>query len=285
MIECGAQFSLALTKFGQVWTWGKGDYFRLGHGSDQHVRKPTLVEGLSNKKIVHVAVGALHCLCVTDQGQVYAWGDNDHGQQGNGTTAVNRKPSLVHNLEGMRINRVACGSSHSVAWTTFDTQMPNMTEPVIFGSLKDPLGALCLSKYFKNKFFLFERGFVKNFFVVESADSFDQDPSPEPGTSNSNSKSSRSTLSQIVLSLESNVAKQQALQHILVALQVLHARDSVVAALSSHSSNVMSTPRDTLKCSPDTPAEDIGSNPLLQIAQGGGEAPANVSEAMITVRE
>ena len=29
-IECGAQFSLALSKTGVVWTWGKGDYFRLG---------------------------------------------------------------------------------------------------------------------------------------------------------------------------------------------------------------------------------------------------------------
>ena len=27
-IECGAQFSLALSKTGVVWTWGKGDYFR-----------------------------------------------------------------------------------------------------------------------------------------------------------------------------------------------------------------------------------------------------------------
>lgn len=54
----------------QVWTWGKGDYFRLGHGSDQHVRKPTIVETLRDKKIVHVAVGALHCLAVTDAGQV-----------------------------------------------------------------------------------------------------------------------------------------------------------------------------------------------------------------------
>ena len=61
-IECGAQFSLALSKNGLVWTWGKGDYFRLGHGSDQHVRKPTVVESLRGKKIVHVAVGALHCL-------------------------------------------------------------------------------------------------------------------------------------------------------------------------------------------------------------------------------
>ena len=119
-IECGAQFSLALSRSGLVWTWGKGDYFRLGHGADQHVRKPTVVECLRGKKIVHVAVGALHCLAVADTGQVnrsakhmpfevhlyviknhqvFAWGDNDHGQQGNATTAVNRKPALVHGIE------------------------------------------------------------------------------------------------------------------------------------------------------------------------------------------
>lgn len=89
-IECGAQFSLALSRSGMVWTWGKGtitesnqseyslttyrslvgDYFRLGHGADQHIRKPTVVECLRGKKIVHVAVGALHCLAVTDGGQV-----------------------------------------------------------------------------------------------------------------------------------------------------------------------------------------------------------------------
>jgi len=49
---------------------GKGDYFRLGHGTDAHVRKPQLVEALKGKKIVHVSVGALHCLAVTDAGQV-----------------------------------------------------------------------------------------------------------------------------------------------------------------------------------------------------------------------
>ena len=69
-IECGAQFSLALSKSGLVWTWGKGDYYRLGHGADQHVRKPTVVESLRGKRIIHVAVGALHCLAVTDTGQV-----------------------------------------------------------------------------------------------------------------------------------------------------------------------------------------------------------------------
>lgn len=69
-IECGAQFSLALTKVGEIWTWGKGDYFRLGHGNDQHVRRPTAIESLKGKKIINVAVGALHSLAVTDNGQV-----------------------------------------------------------------------------------------------------------------------------------------------------------------------------------------------------------------------
>lgn len=56
----------------------QGDYYRLGHGLDQHLRKPTPVQGLRGKKVVHVAVGALHCLAVTETGEVMAWGDNDH---------------------------------------------------------------------------------------------------------------------------------------------------------------------------------------------------------------
>lgn len=72
---------------------------------------------------------------------MYAWGDNDHGQQGNGTTTVNRKPTLVQGLEGQKITRVACGSSHSVAWTTVDVATPSVHEPVLFQTARDPLGA------------------------------------------------------------------------------------------------------------------------------------------------
>lgn len=41
------------------------------------------------------------------------------------------------------------------------------------------------------------------------------------------------SLSKQILSLESNVAKQTALQHVLNSLRVMYARDAVVAALSS----------------------------------------------------
>ena len=73
--------------------------------------------------------------------QVYAWGDNDHGQQGNGTTTVNRKPALVQGLDSYKITRVACGSSHSIAWCTTDMSTPTTHEPVLFSTARDPLGA------------------------------------------------------------------------------------------------------------------------------------------------
>jgi len=118
-IECGAQFSLALTRAGEVWTWGKGDYYRLGHGGDQHVRKPQPIGGLRGRRVIHVAVGALHCLAVTDAGQVYAWGDNDHGQQGSGNTFVNKKPALVIGLDAVFVNRVACGHRCPAYWADY----------------------------------------------------------------------------------------------------------------------------------------------------------------------
>ncbi|XP_041862098.1 E3 ubiquitin-protein ligase HERC2 isoform X2 [Melanotaenia boesemani] len=234
-IECGAQFSLALTKSGVVWTWGKGDYFRLGHGTDVHVRKPQMVEGLRGKKIVHVAVGALHCLAVTDTGQVYAWGDNDHGQQGNGTTTVNRKPTLVQGLEGQKITRVACGSSHSVAWTTVDVTTPSVHEPVLFQTARDSLGASYLGV---------------------QADS-DSSSASNKMNGQSSVKPNRPSLAKILLSLDGNLAKQQALSHVLSALQIMYARDAVVGALMPAS---MILPAECPSSSPIPPLDSSSSS-------------------------
>ncbi|XP_054721916.1 E3 ubiquitin-protein ligase HERC2-like [Uloborus diversus] len=211
-VECGAQFSLALTSSGQVWTWGKGDYFRLGHGDENHVRRPRLVESLRNKKIVHVAVGALHCLAVSDNGQVFAWGDNDHGQQANGTTTRNCKPTLVQGLDDVKITRVACGSSHSVAWTTVKVESNKRHDPVLFQIRRDPLG--------KNDSTLqYEVDSANNSNVLAS--NFPQVPRP--------------TLTKVVMSLNSDNERQQALQSIIHAMQIHLARKAVVSVFLPHS--------------------------------------------------
>jgi len=53
-----------------VWTWGKGEYYRLGLGRVEHVRRPTLVNQLKLVTIDHIAVGTLHCIAVSTQGDV-----------------------------------------------------------------------------------------------------------------------------------------------------------------------------------------------------------------------
>ena len=51
-------------------------------------------------------------------GEVYTWGDNDEGQLGDGTTNAIQRPRLVAALQGKKINRVSCGSAHTLAWST-----------------------------------------------------------------------------------------------------------------------------------------------------------------------
>ncbi|XP_052902276.1 probable E3 ubiquitin-protein ligase HERC2 [Anopheles moucheti] len=274
-IECGAQFSLALTKTGEVWTWGKGDYYRLGHGTDQHVRKPTPIQGLRGKKVIHVAVGALHCLAVTDSGQVFAWGDNDHGQQGSGNTIVNKKPSLVLGLDGIFVNRVACGSSHSVAWSLPQNQTEkDKKEPVAFAVAKDPLGSHSLGIY------------------ASDTEATTSSPLPVPN----NSKPQRPSLSEIVLSLETASARQAALSHIINAMGILHARACIIAALTCHSQmsaadkvptyghggDVMVRPVSPISEGDETGAKaTVAESTLAQqnetIAHGGGEGPADIA--------
>jgi hypothetical protein len=110
---------VALTRSGFVFTWGKGDYHRLGHGTDDHVRRPRKVAALQGRKVVSIATGSLHCVACTDQGEVYTWGDNDEGQLGDGSTNAIQRPRLVAALQqSKKINRVACGSAHTLAWST-----------------------------------------------------------------------------------------------------------------------------------------------------------------------
>uniref|UniRef100_A0A182QWD0 HECT-type E3 ubiquitin transferase n=1 Tax=Anopheles farauti TaxID=69004 RepID=A0A182QWD0_9DIPT len=276
-IECGAQFSLALTKTGEVWTWGKGDYYRLGHGTDQHVRKPTPIQGLRGKKVIHVAVGALHCLAVTDSGQVYAWGDNDHGQQGSGNTIVNKKPSLVLGLDGIFVNRVACGSSHSVAWSLPQNQTEkDKKEPVPFAVAKDPLGSHSLGIY------------------ASDTEATTSSPLPVPN----GGKQQRPSLSEIVLSLETASARQAALSHIIHAMSILHARACIIAALTSHSQvgsgdklatyghggdgivrpvSPISEGDEAGGATKTTVAESTLAQQNETIAHGGGEGPADIA--------
>lgn len=50
--------------------------------------------------------------------EVYAWGNNSMGQcgQGNSTGPIT-KPKKVSGLDGVSIQQISAGTSHSLAWT------------------------------------------------------------------------------------------------------------------------------------------------------------------------
>jgi len=78
---------------------GKGEFYRLGHNDDSHQRIPKRVLGLlTNRKVVDFSCGSLHCMACSSDGKVFAWGDNDEHQVGNGTSVACRGPQVCLSL-------------------------------------------------------------------------------------------------------------------------------------------------------------------------------------------
>lgn len=75
------------------------------------MRHPKVIEAFSDKKIVDVAVGSVHCLAVTEDGEVYSWGRNEQGQLGDTSNVARTEPTLIAALDSKEITGVACGPS------------------------------------------------------------------------------------------------------------------------------------------------------------------------------
>ncbi|XP_030448581.1 ultraviolet-B receptor UVR8 [Syzygium oleosum] len=85
-VASGEAHTLALTGDGVVYAWGRGLFGRLGTGSEEDGLFPVRVKfdfpQDKRVKIVGIAAGAYHSLCVADDGSVWCWGYNLYGQLG-----------------------------------------------------------------------------------------------------------------------------------------------------------------------------------------------------------
>ncbi|KAM9306994.1 putative E3 ubiquitin-protein ligase HERC1 [Pholidichthys leucotaenia] len=117
----GSQSSLALTSAGQVFAWGCGSCLGCG-SSETTALRPRFIEDLSITKIIDISCGDSHCLALSHENEVYAWGNNTMGQCGQGHTSTPiTKPRKVLGLEGISIQQITAGTSHSLAWTAVPT--------------------------------------------------------------------------------------------------------------------------------------------------------------------
>lgn len=126
---------------------------------------------------------------------------------------MNRKPALVKGVEG--VTRVACGSSHSVAWFSVDHTPQKLHDPILFPVVRDPLGETLLAK---------EQPGGQEIGGPIYAGLNETNDSRLIGDSIPQITGDRPSLSRVFLSLDSTQNRINALVHAIHALQILTAR-------------------------------------------------------------
>mmetsp|Transcript_21218 Transcript_21218/g.63879 ORF Transcript_21218/g.63879 Transcript_21218/m.63879 type:complete len:457 (+) Transcript_21218:327-1697(+) len=117
-IACGAEYTLAISEADQrVYSWGWGDFGRLGHADCGDVFLPKPLAALDSQRIVACACGDTHTLCMAADGALWAFGRNSNGQLGNGSTEDGTVPRRVEAMQEHRVVSISCGAEHSVVST------------------------------------------------------------------------------------------------------------------------------------------------------------------------
>ena len=127
-IAAGGWHSAAVTAGGEIYTWGRGEYGRLGHGDDCRDKVvPERVElDLGDEAlnfIVDVSLGGSHSCALTRDGRVVSWGRATYGRLGRvvdpdaascGVPGVVVFPPLPDGGR-WRVFALACGGRHTLA--------------------------------------------------------------------------------------------------------------------------------------------------------------------------
>ncbi|XP_011152046.1 probable E3 ubiquitin-protein ligase HERC4 isoform X1 [Harpegnathos saltator] len=115
-IACGDNYTIAVTKEGQVYSCGNNDHGQLGQEKGR--KRLQLISGIDPLAFRKAACGSSHTLVVNEWGQLFSWGSNVEGQLGlDRVSATIREPRMVKTLGTKIIVQIACGLKHSIALT------------------------------------------------------------------------------------------------------------------------------------------------------------------------
>ena len=137
-VSCGEYHSAAVTSEGALYTWGRGFEGQLGHPiyaenpGTQVQLSARYVGAFTDVRVVRVACGARYTSAITEQGEVWSWGEGRMGQLGIGKQVTRQtRPTLaiatttpdgnsVHGLPLSHKSRfvdVTCGWQHTIVAT------------------------------------------------------------------------------------------------------------------------------------------------------------------------
>ena len=118
-ISAGVIHSLAIDKSGAAWAWGRNTNGQLGNGATSNQPTPRRVspptgQGSAGTRLAtaRISAGRGHSLAIGQDGNTYAWGDNQYGQLGNGsdTTPISTPTQVALNsllITGVKFDKTA----------------------------------------------------------------------------------------------------------------------------------------------------------------------------------
>jgi alpha-tubulin suppressor-like RCC1 family protein len=115
-IAAGVLHSCALTSGGGVQCWGANSDGELGDGSTLQSSVPVAVTGLGSG-VAAIAAGGSHSCALATGGGVLCWGENLHGELGDGSRADRSVPVPVVDLAS-GVAALAANGEHTCALTT-----------------------------------------------------------------------------------------------------------------------------------------------------------------------
>uniref|UniRef100_A0A3B3SXT5 HECT and RLD domain containing E3 ubiquitin protein ligase 3 n=1 Tax=Paramormyrops kingsleyae TaxID=1676925 RepID=A0A3B3SXT5_9TELE len=117
-IMCGNHHCIALSKDGQLFTWGQNSSGQLGLGkAHPSTPSPSPLKSLSGIPLAHVAAGGDHSFALSLSGAVFGWGRNNAGQLGLNDEQDRAVPCHIKFLRSQKVVFISCGDEHTAALT------------------------------------------------------------------------------------------------------------------------------------------------------------------------
>jgi len=105
--------TVVVTEGGDVYIWGVQHF---SQSYDIYLKEPTKVEGLNGIHVVQATIGRSMAF-LTDEGQIYTWGQNQVGELGLGDKEPRETPAHVELLADETIVQVSSSANHMLAIT------------------------------------------------------------------------------------------------------------------------------------------------------------------------
>ncbi len=116
----GDGYSAALDTDGHIWTWGDNGHGQLGHGNTGGDDPTPRQVDTGDSRFTQISAGTAHMIALDTQGRAWTWGDDTHGQLGDGNTGGATGTPTVRAMppatpSWMVYTQVRAGGSHTLA--------------------------------------------------------------------------------------------------------------------------------------------------------------------------